>query len=167
MISLFSRYSFLSRGLNSFKTLASYPQAEHSQTPDATDLHSNQIKVEPHLLRLSSQFPIDLDLDTNTLFLSVIRQFPERLRAWSLCELYTEQFAWGNSALLRDELIDDFLAPIYTILETLNEATDFTHAFLRPHRCAVLLLVFALGAWVDLTQDKCKGPSPRPRQLDL
>ncbi|KAH8834707.1 fungal-specific transcription factor domain-containing protein [Flagelloscypha sp. PMI_526] len=129
-------------------------QAEHSETPDATDLTSSQVEVEPHLLQLSSQFPIDLELDTDSLFLSVIRQLPKRLRASSLCELYTEQFAWASAALLREELIDDYFAPIYKILETVDEGPGITRAILRPHRCAVLLLVFALGAWVDLTQDK-------------
>ncbi|KAH8829156.1 hypothetical protein DL96DRAFT_1814425 [Flagelloscypha sp. PMI_526] len=129
-------------------------QAEHSQTHDATNQISSQIEIEPHLLRLSSQFPIDLNLDTDSLFLSVIRQLPERMRAWSLCELYTEQFAWASTPVLREELIDDFLTPIYKILETFDETSDVTRTVIRPHRCAVLLLVFTLGAWVDLTHDK-------------
>ncbi|KAH8829155.1 hypothetical protein DL96DRAFT_1554758 [Flagelloscypha sp. PMI_526] len=121
-------------------------QADHSQTPDATNLPSSQIEVEPRLLRLSSQFPIDLSLDTDSLLLSVIRTIPRTAESM--------QFAWASAALLREELIDDYFAPIYKLLETLNGGLDITHAAIRPHRCAVLLLVFALGAWVDLTQDK-------------
>ncbi|KAH8829154.1 fungal-specific transcription factor domain-containing protein [Flagelloscypha sp. PMI_526] len=142
------------RGQSKYFGPSAGTEAEHSQTSDATELTPSQIGVEPHLLRLSSQFPIDLGLDTENLLLSVVRHFPKRMRAWSLCELYTEQFAWGNSALLREELIDDFLAPIYKTLEKLDEALDMTHTSIRPHRCAVLLLIFALGTWVDLTQDK-------------
>ncbi|KAH8827586.1 hypothetical protein DL96DRAFT_1463730 [Flagelloscypha sp. PMI_526] len=117
----------------------------------------------PHLLIRSTlrhifcsksyQFPFKLGLDNHSLLHEVISQFPERLRASSLCESYAGQFAWSFAPVLREELIDDFLAPTYKLLEAIKEFPERLRNVLRPHRCAVLFLVFALGTWVDLTLD--------------
>ncbi|CAK5262741.1 unnamed protein product, partial [Mycena citricolor] len=50
-------------------------------------------------------------------------------------------------------IIEDFLTPIYKSSRERRiwtEASDFPHA-ISPHRLAVLFMVFALGALVDLT----------------
>ncbi|KAH8830894.1 hypothetical protein DL96DRAFT_1707686 [Flagelloscypha sp. PMI_526] len=127
-------------------------EAAYSHTDDAISSHSSPIDLEPQLFRLSSQFPINLGIDGSSSLSSVIRHFPGRLKASSLCELYTEQYAWSCTPVLRDELMDEFLVPTYKILEAINDPADTPTTALHPHRCAVLFLVFALGSWVDLTQ---------------
>ncbi|KAH8830870.1 hypothetical protein DL96DRAFT_1707664 [Flagelloscypha sp. PMI_526] len=107
--------------------------------------------LEPQLFRLSSQFPIDLGIDGSSSLSSVIRHFPGRLKASSLCELYTEQFAWSWTPVLRDELIDEFLVPTYKTLEAMKNTAGTPTTALHPHRCACSLsrLCSRIVDWED------------------
>jgi hypothetical protein len=76
---------------------------------------------------------------------------PPRPRAWTLCETYIEQASWIFRPLKRDEIIDEVLTPIY------NEKKERENAKLEaihrtsPHKLAVMFMIFAQGALVDLT----------------
>lgn len=76
---------------------------------------------------------------------------PPRPRAWSLCETYMEQASWLFRPVRREEIIDDILTPIYNALKEREnpDCTEKTH--ISPHKFAVLYLIFAQGALVDLT----------------
>ncbi|KAH8830893.1 hypothetical protein DL96DRAFT_1594737, partial [Flagelloscypha sp. PMI_526] len=126
-------------------------QAASSNFGDTPNPACPSNRLEPQLRRLSSQFPFALDYQKGSLT-SILQYFPERLKAWSLCELYTEQFAWSYTPVLREELIDEFFAPTYRALEIIRQSPQEAETLLRPHHCAVLFLVFAIGTWVDLTQ---------------
>jgi hypothetical protein len=75
------------------------------------------------------------------------------MRAWTLCENYYEQFAWSFSPLRRDELVDEYITPIYKGLKDGNSSPSSV----TPHKCAVLFIVFSIGTWVDLTLKECIG----------
>lgn len=62
---------------------------------------------------------------------------PPRARALSLCEIYLETYHF--QPVERDELIEDILFSVY----------DTRNVSLRPHKAAVLFLVFAVAALVD------------------
>lgn len=76
---------------------------------------------------------------------------PARPRAWSLCETYMEQASWLFRPLRRDEIIDDILTPIYNAKKEREDPNYSSKTDISPHRFAVLYLVFAQGALVDLT----------------
>lgn len=113
--------------------------------------------------RLSAAFPFGpTSVKENDDFTAIISpHFPDRLRAWSLCELYYGQFAWSVEPVKRDELINEFLAPTY------KQLSDGASYVLRPHRCAVLFCVFAIGAWVDITVEHCKSFSAGANHMTL
>lgn len=109
------------------------------------------------LARLSNSFPFGEPFFDWESFLDIlIPHFPERLRGWSLCETYFEQFAWSFCPIRRDELIDEYMTPIYNAIQ---EHTSGNHesAALTPHKCAVLFIVFCIGSWVDLTSEDCSS----------
>jgi hypothetical protein len=75
------------------------------------------------------------------------------MRAWALCETYFEQFAWSFSPLRRDELVDEYMSPVYKFLK--EGSSEDPPASITPHKCAVLFIVFCIGSWVDLTLEDC------------
>jgi len=79
--------------------------------------------------------------------LSLLPPYP---RASTLCETYMEQAAWMFRPILRDELFDDILAPIYKIYRERKEGVRMNLSNLS-HTLALLYLVFAQGALMDLT----------------
>ncbi|TFK76007.1 hypothetical protein BDN72DRAFT_756432 [Pluteus cervinus] len=79
-------------------------------------------------------------------------QLPIQPRAWALCETYLQHVAWSFCPVMRDEIIDEFLTPIYKLVKARQGAgSDRQQLRLSPHRLAVLFMIFALGALYDLT----------------
>lgn len=111
-------------------------------------------------MRLSQIFPIGPEATckeecVNTL----ISQLPDELRASSLCETYMEHGTWGFQPITRDELINEIFIPTYKLAKDRREgggyATCAYHYGLTSPKLAVLYMVFALGALVDLTLRPC------------
>lgn len=98
---------------------------------------------------LSEQlFPSGNETMQETTMSALLANLPERLRAWSLCETYIEHAGWMFRPLLREEIVNDVLTPIYKLVQ---EATPDEPASISPHKLAVLYLIFAMGALLDLT----------------
>jgi hypothetical protein len=111
------------------------------------------------IARLSNSFPFSAGGPPGRALDLLFEYLPEQPRAWSLCETYMEHCSWQFRPINREEIIDDFLTPIYKSLRekrNWNEDTDFPHT-ISPHRMAVLFMLFGLGALVDLTLDPRKS----------
>lgn len=83
---------------------------------------------------------------------------PPQPRAWALCETYLEHFSWWFRPLKRDELINDVLTPVYKKVSDRrtdghqpDASPDASSSTCSPHRLAVLFMILAVGALVDLT----------------
>jgi len=113
-------------------------------------------KASPEMLRLSGIFPFGSGSAVHSekyeeAMRILYTCLPPRHRAWALCETYMEQAAWIFRPLKRDEIIDDILIPIYKA-KTEGEELDYEAAkAIHPHKIAVLFMIFASGALVDLT----------------
>jgi hypothetical protein len=108
------------------------------------------------MLRLSGIFPFNSGSAVHSeKFEEAIRILyaclPPRPRAWALCETYMEQAAWIFRPLKRDEIIDDILIPIYKAKTEGEELNYEAVKAINPHKVAVLYMIFASGALVDLT----------------
>lgn len=82
---------------------------------------------------------------------------PSQPRAWSLCETYMEQASWAFRPIKRDEIIDDILTPTYKALKERRATGSLGAHNVSSHKLAVLFIVFALGALVDLTLEPCES----------
>lgn len=115
--------------------------------PDALPLD-----IPVALARLSHQFPFGCipseDLD-NYLF-PLYSALPPQARAWTLYETYWTYGTLSYRPMLRDEIEDDFLVPIYDAL-----ARKDYHS-ICPHRLAVLFVIFAYGSLYDLSLIECE-----------
>ncbi|KZT29531.1 hypothetical protein NEOLEDRAFT_1056777 [Neolentinus lepideus HHB14362 ss-1] len=80
-------------------------------------------------------------------------ELPPQMRAWALCEAYFEHAQWFLSAVSRNEVVNDYMAPIYKIYKERGRPkyspNDNSEA--NPHRLGVLYFIFALGALMDMT----------------
>ncbi|KAK0504722.1 hypothetical protein EDD18DRAFT_1126079 [Armillaria luteobubalina] len=76
---------------------------------------------------------------------------PPKLRAWSLCETFHQHGTVGSLIIDRGEIVAELLTPIYRYLEDRKQHRQGEPPPLSCHKLAVLFLVFALGALVDLT----------------
>ncbi|KAJ7151794.1 hypothetical protein C8R43DRAFT_924043 [Mycena crocata] len=72
---------------------------------------------------------------------------PPKSRAWALCEVYFENGCWSGTPIMRDELVD-LLAVVYS---GSNSPSSPGPKGCSVHELAVLYIVFALAALVDLT----------------
>jgi hypothetical protein len=111
-------------------------------------------KASPAMLRLAGLFPFSagcaLHSEKYQEALHILFAcLPPRPRAWALCETYMEQASWIFRPLKRDEIIDDVLTPIYNAKKDDADYEGIKHV--SPHKMAVLFMVFASGALVDLT----------------
>lgn len=107
--------------------------------------------VSMEIARLSAAFPFGADGNMEKGLDLLFEYLPSQPRAWSLCETYMEQAAWSFRPIKRDEIIDDILSPVYKIVKEKQFLGSTNDGAISPHRLAVLFLVFALGALVDLT----------------
>ncbi|KAJ8076442.1 hypothetical protein PM082_000865 [Marasmius tenuissimus] len=79
----------------------------------------------------------------------IIGHLPKSARARSLCEVYLTQAPWSPRLVMRDELIDDILTPIYAYIEFKLTHRAELAVPISPHRLAVLFLVLATATLVD------------------
>ncbi|KAJ6538585.1 fungal-specific transcription factor domain-containing protein [Mycena sp. CBHHK59/15] len=124
-------------------------EMEMSSSTDYEELPPLSVEIA----RLSNSFPFSAGGPPGRALDLLFEYLPEQPRAWSLCETYMEQCAWQFRPINREEMIDDFLTPIYKAVRERRNWTsdaDYPHT-LSPHRMAVLFMLFALGALVDLT----------------
>jgi hypothetical protein len=131
---------------------------EYDETP--------QVSVEIAGL---SKFPFGVEDTTGTALEMISDHLPSQLRAWSLYEAYIEHASSVFCPLKRDEMIDDFLSPIYKSVKEKQGSGSSAIQSISPHRLAVLFLIFGLGALVDLTLEPCKfshRPFPVPRNMN-
>lgn len=87
-------------------------------------------------------------------------QLPGWERACTLCETFTEQAAWLFRGVTRSQLIDEMLPTMYG-----KEATVPSEDYSGPHDLALLFLVFAVGALVDLTQEPSSAEAEHYHQI--
>lgn len=120
------------------------------------DYYSNYSPVSTEIARLSAAFPFGADGSIEKGLDLLFEYLPSQPRAWSLCETYMEQAAWSFRPIKRDQIIDDILSPVYKIVKEKQFLGSTNDRAISPHRLAVLFLVFALGALVDLTLEPRK-----------
>ena len=111
-------------------------------------------KVSPEMMRIAAMFPFSTgcapDSEIYKAMDFLFSCLPPRPRAWALCETYMEQASWIFRPLKRDEIIDDVLTPIYNAKKEREENSEAPQN-ISPHKMAVLFMIFASGALVDLT----------------
>jgi hypothetical protein len=133
------------------------------------EMSSNDFPEFPPLsveiARLSNSFPFSAGGPPGRGLDLLFDCLPEQPRAWALCETYLEQCAWQFRPIAREEMVEDFIIPIYKSLRerrSWNSDADFPHT-ISPHKMAVLFLFFSLGALVDLTLEPRKVFKDRTR----
>lgn len=114
-----------------------------------------QLSLE--MARLSNAFPFGTEGNVDKAMDLLYSHLPSQPRAWSLCETYMEHAAWVFRPLKRDEIIDDVLSPIYKAQKERQASGSIPTHNISSHRLAILFLVFALGALVDLTLEPCES----------
>ena len=82
-------------------------------------------------------------------------------RACSLCETYLEQAAWLFHAVSPVQLMDEMLPAFYKKAVPDPSEDDYS----GPHDLALLFLVFAVGALVDLTQEPSNAEAEHYHQI--
>jgi hypothetical protein len=113
--------------------------------------------VSVDIARLSISFPFGDEANLEKAMDLLYSHLPEQPRAWSLCETYLEQASWVFHPIKRDELINEILAPAYRAHKAKKAGeTPPMNSGVSPHKLAVLYLVFATGALVDLTVEPCR-----------
>ncbi|KAF9469100.1 fungal-specific transcription factor domain-containing protein [Collybia nuda] len=122
--------------------------AELDMTSVESD-ESPQLSLE--IARLSNAFPFGAEGNVDRAMDLLFSHLPSQPRAWSLCETYMEHAAWVFRPLKRDEIVNDVLSPIYKAQKERKVSGSACSFNISSHKLAVLFLVFALGALVDLT----------------
>ncbi|TFK46537.1 hypothetical protein OE88DRAFT_1638264 [Heliocybe sulcata] len=82
-------------------------------------------------------------------FESIEAILPSLPRAWALLEAYYAHAAYNFRPVQRDDLVNDIMSPIYRAVKESSEPGRVARDV--PHKVGLLLLVFAMGALVDLT----------------
>lgn len=133
--------------------MASTNTLEFSQKPECPPL-------SPEILRFSRSFPFKPVGCWQTAQKLIESFLPAWDRALYLCETYLENAGWIFRSISRQQMMDKMLPTIYrksplaptdqtqTPSEAAPEQTQFS-----PHDLAVVLMVFAVGALVDLSQE--------------
>ncbi|KAL0949720.1 hypothetical protein HGRIS_009759 [Hohenbuehelia grisea] len=107
------------------------------------------------IARLSNMFPFGAEGSWNVeeALDMLFSHLPSQPRAWALCETYLEQATLTCRPLQRSEIVDDILSPIYKHIKDRGSCTPVPSvpSSISPHKLAVLFMIFALGALVDLT----------------
>ncbi|KAH8826488.1 hypothetical protein DL96DRAFT_1816810 [Flagelloscypha sp. PMI_526] len=103
----------------------------------------------------STQIPVGSPLSMESFVSTILRDLPPKNRAWTLCRSYYEGFPMYTMPIQQTELVQGYLRPIYKYLEDsrANQNLALPLTALHPHRCALVFFTFALGAWLDLTQE--------------
>ncbi|PSS35348.1 hypothetical protein PHLCEN_2v1685 [Hermanssonia centrifuga] len=133
---------------------------------DLEDVPPLDLKCE----KISFTFPFSLVQEDNEAIISRLESYlPPQPRAWALCETYLEQFTWWFRPIKRDELINEILSPIYKTVADPLKAAYHRKADAESNRCphllAVLYMVLAVGALVDLTLPSCSAEAEKYYRL--
>ncbi|EMD39103.1 hypothetical protein CERSUDRAFT_112795 [Gelatoporia subvermispora B] len=123
------------------------------QLPEGLD--GVDIQLDPKVLNLSMTFPLAIVEDGFDSIMDKLETYlPSQPRAWALCEAYIEHFTWWCRPIKRDEFVNDVMIPIYNYVKDPSRSSYHPHlldANRCPHLLAVLFMVLAVGALVDLT----------------
>ncbi|KAI0958195.1 hypothetical protein AcV7_004081 [Taiwanofungus camphoratus] len=117
--------------------------------------------LPPELANLSLSFPFTMIDDGIDIIIDKLEScLPPHPRASALCEAYLAHYTVYSRPIKRDELINDILSPIYNSLKSPFRSRTSHHPSISdtgrcPHLLAVLFLVLAAGALVDLTLPPC------------
>ncbi|KAL0068837.1 hypothetical protein AAF712_004168 [Marasmius tenuissimus] len=118
--------------------------------------HANH-SVPPDIAHLSDFFPfIEGSWDVRGYLKMIISHLPDKPRAQFLCETYFKHVLWFMNIVLRDELIDGILKPIYAYKESFCSGNDLLLVEgeaipASPHRVAILFIALAIGTLTDLS----------------
>ncbi|KAH8825489.1 fungal-specific transcription factor domain-containing protein [Flagelloscypha sp. PMI_526] len=114
-----------------------------------------QPDLDSTLQSLSTQTPFGSTLNTESFISTILKDLPERMRAWLLCETFYELYPIYSMPIQEHELMESYLSPVYKYLDDshANQNLPLPSITFCPHRCAVIFLVFALGAWLDATHE--------------
>ncbi|KAI0630475.1 fungal-specific transcription factor domain-containing protein [Trametes polyzona] len=133
-----------------------------STTTDVEDEGEVVPSIDSELADIAITFPLAIIHEgTDALLEKLEARLPPQPRAWALCETYLEHTTWWCRPVKRDELIDDILVPIYNCLK--NPQRNAYHRDAGdddgrcPHLLAVLFMVLAVGALLDLTLKPCSA----------
>lgn len=129
-------------------------------TPPSTR-ESRSPCLAPEVIRFCNAFPftpMGASFDVQELIESYL---PSRERAYALANTYLDGAAWLFHAVSKIQLMDEMLPAIYARVEarsldpTKASQLQAQHqdAYTGPHDLAVLLMVFSVGALVDLNQE--------------
>ncbi|KAH0840035.1 hypothetical protein J3R83DRAFT_1002 [Lanmaoa asiatica] len=140
------------------RTAGSEAGAELSGTdpgPSSTPIN-NLPQVSSEISHLASILPFNAagisdDAKQSEVLDALLNLLPEYPRATTLCETYLENSAWVFRPIIREELIDEILAPVYAFAQDRKKEVSGVQREISPHTLAVLYMVFAHGALTDLT----------------
>ncbi|KAH8826485.1 hypothetical protein DL96DRAFT_1681536 [Flagelloscypha sp. PMI_526] len=116
-----------------------------------------------------TQIPLGSPLSMESFVNTIIHDLPERKRAWVLCNSFYEHYPITSMPIQQKELAQGYLSPMYKYLEDSrgDPSLLIPSAAFRPHRCAVAFFTFALGAWLDLDQERYWVEADRYFQIGL
>jgi hypothetical protein len=108
--------------------------------------------------RLSNSFPFGPEgrWDTEPSLDILYTFLPPQPRAWTLCETYLEHSCWAFRPVKREEIIEELLTPIYKSRKERQDSGFTAPHSVSPHKFSALMLIFALGALLDLTLTPCE-----------
>jgi hypothetical protein len=112
-------------------------------------------RVPLEITRLS-KFPFGVEEDTEGALETVLIYLPVQARAWTLYETFIEHASWMFCPLKREEMVEEIITPIYKAMKERQTSGSKAIQSISPHKLAVLFLLFAIGALVDLTQEACE-----------
>ncbi|KAI0924355.1 hypothetical protein AcV7_003079 [Taiwanofungus camphoratus] len=127
--------------------------------------------LPPELANISLTFPLTImDGGLESMLDKLESCLPPQPRAWALCETYLAHFTWLCRPIKRDELIDEILVPIFNAIKDPSKPKSayrpsISDANRYPHLLAVLYMVLAVGALVDLTLPSCNPEAEKYYRL--
>ncbi|KAH8813826.1 fungal-specific transcription factor domain-containing protein [Flagelloscypha sp. PMI_526] len=132
-------------------------------------LVSPQPNLGNTLESFSTKTPLSSTLNMESFVSTILNDLPERIRAWSLCETFYKHYPMYTLPIPQEELIQVYLSPIYNYLESsrADRSLPIPSLTFRPHRCAIAFFAFALGAWLDLSQEHYWVEADRYFQVGL
>ncbi|KAH8825491.1 hypothetical protein DL96DRAFT_115096 [Flagelloscypha sp. PMI_526] len=100
---------------------------------------------------------------------TILNDLPERTRAWSLCETFYKTTPTYYMPIQEEELLHSYLCPVYKHLQDSRAIQDLPlpSTSFRPHRCATIFFVFAIAAWLDVTNQQYWVEAGRYYQIGL
>ncbi|KAG9313263.1 hypothetical protein JVU11DRAFT_6728 [Chiua virens] len=137
------------------------PQQDGADTSTPDSARDADITPLPQEVRMFSQaFPFTPIGPTAAVRELIEGHLPNWERASYLTQTYCEQAGWLYHGVSKDQIVDELL-PIYYSNGPLKASDDNKSA----HELALLFLVFAMGALVDLTQDPANAEAEHYHQI--